>query len=69
MPNMNGYELINQFKKINPNIKVIVVTAQDVSKSEIISKLNEGISIDEFINKPVSLDKLNQTVQSVINNS
>ena len=69
MPGMDGYELINQVKKINPDVKVIFVTAQDVSKSEIASKLNDGVSIDEFISKPVSLDKLNQVVQSVINNS
>ena len=69
MPGMYVYELINQFKKINPNVKVIFVTAQDISKSDIISKLNDGVSIDEIISKPVSLDKLNQVVQSVINNS
>jgi DNA-binding NtrC family response regulator len=69
MPGMDGYELINQFKKINPNVKVIFVTAQDISKSDIASKLNDGVSIDEIITKPVSLDELNQIVQSVINNS
>lgn len=69
MPNMDGYELINEFKKINSKIKVIFVTAQDVSKSDVLSKLNDGISIDEFINKPVSLEKLKQAVKSVINNS
>ena len=66
MPNMNGYELINQIKKIDPFIKVIFITAQEVSKSEIMSKLDDGILIDEYISKPVSLEKLNQTVFSVI---
>lgn len=66
MPGMNGYELINQIKKIDPFVKVIFITAQEVSKSEIMSKLDDGISIDEYINKPVSLEKLNQAVFSVI---
>ena len=66
MPGMNGYELINQIKKIDPFVKVIFITAQAVSKSEIMSKLDDGISIDEYISKPVSLEKLNQAVFSVI---
>jgi DNA-binding NtrC family response regulator len=69
MPSMNGYELINQIKKIDPFVKVIFITAQEVSKSEIMSKLDEGISIDEYISKPVSLEKLNQAVFSVIKNN
>ena len=69
MPGMNGYELINQIKKIDPFVKVIFITAQEVSKSEIMSKLDEGISIDEYISKPVSLEKLNQAVFSVIKNN
>lgn len=68
MQQMNGYELINQIKKINPEIKVIFVTAQDVPKSDIISKLDMGIFIDEFMHKPVSLDKLNRIVLNMINN-
>ena len=68
MQQMNGYEVINQLKKINPEIKVIFVTAQDVSKSDILSKLDKGIFIDEFMHKPVSLDKLNRIVLNIINN-
>ena len=68
MQQMNGYELINQIKKINPEIKVIFVTAQDVSKPDILSKLDKGIFIDEFMHKPVSLDKLNRIVLNIINN-
>lgn len=68
MQEMNGYELINQIKKINPEVKVIFVTAQDVSRSDILSKLDKGVFVDEFIHKPVSLDRLNQLVLSVINN-
>ena len=69
MPNMNGYELINEFKKINPVIMVILITAHNVSKSFITSKLTDGIVIDEFIEKPVSLERLNQAVQAIIKNS
>jgi len=68
MQQMSGYELINQIKKINPEIKVIFVTAQDVSKSDIISKLDKGIFVDEFMHKPVSLDRLNRLVLNIIDN-
>ncbi|HKR74385.1 MAG TPA: response regulator [Candidatus Nitrosocosmicus sp.] len=67
MPNMNGYKLINQIKKINPTVKIIFVTAQQVSKSDIMANLDNEVSFDEFIIKPVSLDMLNKVVQSVIN--
>ena len=67
MPNMNGYKLTNQIKKINPRVKIIFVTAQHVSKSDIVANLDPEISFDEFMIKPVSLDVLNRVVQSVIN--
>lgn len=66
MPNMDGYMLTNQIKKINPNVKVIFVTAQQISKSDIVANLDKEVSIDEFIIKPVSLDVLNKIVHSVI---
>ncbi len=69
MPNMDGFMLTNQIKKINPNVKVIFVTAQQISKSDIVANLDKEVSIDEFIIKPVSLDVLNRTVHSVIKNT
>jgi CheY-like chemotaxis protein len=67
MPNMNGYKLTNQIKKIKPDIKVIFVTAQQISESDIAANLDNDVSVDDFIIKPVSLDKLKGIVQSVIN--
>ncbi len=69
MPNMNGYKLTNQIKKINPKVKIIFVTAQQISKSDIVANLDPEISFDEFMIKPVSLDTLNRVVQSVIKSS
>ncbi len=69
MPNMNGYKLINQIKKISPTVKIIFVTAQQISKSDIFANLDPEISFDEFMIKPVSLDTLNRVVQSVIKSS
>lgn len=68
MPNIDGYKLTNLIKKINPSVKVIFVTAQQISKSEIMANLDNDVSFDEFIIKPVSLDVLNKVVQSVIHN-
>ncbi len=68
MPNIDGYKLTNIIKKVNPNVKVIFVTAQQISKSDIMANLDKDVSFDEFIIKPVSLEVLNKVVQSVIHN-
>lgn len=66
MPHMDGFELSNEIKSINPLIKIIIISAQIVSKKDIVANLKTGIEIDEFIDKPVSLNKLHNVVKSVL---
>ena len=66
MPKVNGYELVNEIKCIDPSIKVILMSAYDVSKVEVLGNLNEGVTVDEVMHKPFSLIKLISIVNSFL---
>ncbi|MDW0239489.1 MAG: response regulator [Nitrososphaeraceae archaeon] len=51
MPGLNGFELYQQLKAFNPNIRIIFLTALDISP-EMISLLPE-LKLNQFIRKPV----------------
>lgn len=53
MPEMNGYEFVKKVKEIKPEIKVFIITAFDINKSEF-GRVLPSIRIDEFIQKPIS---------------
>jgi DNA-binding NtrC family response regulator len=69
MPKVNGYELVNEIKSIDPSIKVILMSAYDVSKVEALGNLNEGVAVDELMQKPFSLIKLIGIVTSLLEKS
>ncbi|HEY7079922.1 MAG TPA: response regulator [Nitrososphaeraceae archaeon] len=56
MPHMNGYEFVQQVKKLKPNLKIILMSAFEFSDLEISSE------IDDFLEKPISLRRLNEIV-------
>jgi DNA-binding NtrC family response regulator len=66
MPNVNGYQIINEIKCIDPLIKVILMSAYDVSEVEVYENLNNGVKIDEVMHKPFSLIKLINTVNTLL---
>jgi CheY-like chemotaxis protein len=39
MPVISGYEMINKFKIINPEIRIIMISAYNITESEIIQNL------------------------------
>lgn len=51
MPGLNGFELYHQLKAFNPKIRILFITALDIS-SEITSLLPE-LKSSQFISKPV----------------
>jgi DNA-binding NtrC family response regulator len=65
MPKMNGYEFIKEVKKIKPNIKVFFMTAFEINEQEF-SRILPDMKINEFIQKPVSIESLVESVQSHI---
>jgi DNA-binding NtrC family response regulator len=64
MPGMNGYEFIKKVKEIKPQVKVFFMTAFSINDIEF-RRILPFVKIDEFIEKPVSLNKL----ASLINKS
>jgi DNA-binding NtrC family response regulator len=66
MPKINGYQIINEIKCIDPSIKIILMSAYDVSELEISDRLNDGVKIDELMYKPFSLIKLIKTVNTLL---
>ena len=66
MPKVNGYQLINGIKSIDPSIKTILMSAYDVSDLEVHNNLNDGVKIDRIMHKPFSLIKLINTVNTLL---
>jgi response regulator RpfG family c-di-GMP phosphodiesterase len=65
MPKMNGYEFIKEVKKIKPNIKVFFMTAFEINEQEF-SRVLPDMKINEFIQKPVSIESLVESVRNHI---
>jgi DNA-binding NtrC family response regulator len=61
MPGMNGYEFVKQVKKINPQVKIILMSAFEIVNIEF-SNVLPDVKIDAFIKKPFSLKTLRSTV-------
>lgn len=55
MPNMDGMTLIKNVKKINPNIKTIIMSAHD-DKELLFDAIEQGVF--RFLKKPVDVTKL-----------
>ena len=53
MPKMSGIELVKNLAEIDDNIKVILMTAFDITGEEL-----KEIKIEKFLNKPIYLKKL-----------
>ncbi|HKG41861.1 MAG TPA: response regulator, partial [Nitrososphaeraceae archaeon] len=62
MPGMNGFEFVRKVRKINPAIKVLLMSAFEVNSTELSIGLG-GAKIEGFIQKPISLRKLSSVIQ------
>ena len=66
MPEMNGFEFVKHVKKMNPKIKVLLMTAFDINEMEF-SRVLPKPKIDGFIQKPISMRKLNGIIDKYVN--
>jgi CheY-like chemotaxis protein len=66
MPNMTGMKLAEKLISIRPDIPVILcsVFPEDVCQEEL-----ERIGIKEFIAKPISMQKINKVIRTVLDKS
>ena len=68
MPGLSGMELARKVKTINPNVKVLLMTAFEI-KDEEFSKVLPSTQVDGFIQKPVGIKELTDKILCIIGNS
>ncbi len=61
MPGMSGIRLARKVKAINPNVKVVLMTAFEINDNEF-SKVFPSTQVDGFVQKPVSVQSLTNKI-------
>jgi DNA-binding NtrC family response regulator len=64
LPGINGYEFIKQVKKINPQVKVMLMSAFEINENEFHNLLPD-IKVDAFLQKPFSIGQLNDLIRKI----
>lgn len=64
MPAMNGYEFVTKVKQINRDVKVCLMSAFEINDLEL--GLPKSVRIDEFLQKPLSLEKLTKIIGGML---
>src|SRR5919202_5157927 len=67
MPGMPGFEFITKIKQIQPHVKVLLMSAFDVSDMEFSRALPSAIKVDGFIQKPITSQELVKVVENTLN--
>lgn len=62
---MNGFEFVRQVKKMNPKIKVLLMTAFEINDIEF-TRILPKPKIDGLIQKPISIRKLNGIIDKYL---
>jgi CheY-like chemotaxis protein len=65
MKSISGIQLAEKVKEVNPNVKVLLLTGSEMGGKEF-SKVSTSISIDGFIQKPITIKKLTDKILSFI---
>lgn len=64
MPSLDGLELLKKVKKLNPNVRTILISAYEVENEPVFQRyVKEGI-IDKFIQKPMTMNYLRNEVNN-----
>jgi YesN/AraC family two-component response regulator len=64
MPGFSGMQLARKVNEINPNVKVVLMTAFEVD--DYVSKLFPSTQVDGFIQKPIWIRELTDKILSII---
>ena len=64
MPSMSGFQFIQNIKIIRPKINVLLMSAFDVVGDSEFSTHSNKYEIDGFLQKPISIKKLNSIINS-----
>jgi response regulator RpfG family c-di-GMP phosphodiesterase len=65
MPTMNGFEFVREAKKINPKVKILLMTAFEIDDKEFARVLPKP-KIDGLIQKPTSPKQILKTVSIIL---
>ena len=65
MPHLNGYDFVRQIKNIKPTVKILLMSAFEYEYSAF-QKGFSSSDVKGYIEKPVSLYKLNQMVLALV---
>ena len=66
MPSMSGIQFIQNIKLIRPRINVLLMSAFDVIGDSEFSTHSSKYEIDGFLQKPISIKKLNSIINSYL---
>jgi DNA-binding response OmpR family regulator len=69
MPKMDGFELYERLKTVEPGVKVCFLTAGEISREEIREEEHCTLNKDLFLQKPISTDDLIREIKNKINSS
>ena len=69
MPRMDGFELYEGLKKIDPDVKVCFLTASEMYHEEVREKDYSNLCNDVFIQKPILTDNLITEINKKINST
>jgi CheY-like chemotaxis protein len=66
MPGMPGFEFIRRVREMEPNVKILLMSAFEISDSEFSRALPPAIKIDGFVQKPVSPKELVKIIKDTL---
>ncbi len=65
MPSISGIQLSKKVKEVNPNVKVVLMTAFEIRDNEF-SKVFPSTHVDGFVQKPIGIKDLTDKILSLI---
>jgi DNA-binding NtrC family response regulator len=68
MPSPTGFELAKEIYKINPDVKILLMSSFEIHKSKF-AKVLPSIRVEDFVQKPVSIAEMKNTVLKHIDNT
>ena len=67
MPSLNGLELLKKVKDANPKVRTILMSAYNFEEHILFFQYMEEGIIDSALDKPITMDRLFQTVGDELN--
>jgi DNA-binding response OmpR family regulator len=64
MPGMNGYEFVRKAKEIDNQVSIILMSAFEINDKEFHNVLPD-IKVDAFLQKPFSIQQLNNIIDKI----